>query len=772
MPGNMTLEQQIESAVSHHRAGRLAEAEAIYRQILSVEPDDPDVLHLLGVIVNQTGRHEEAIDLIGRAVELDGDYAEAHFNLGHAFADSGRFDRAIACYERAIQLRADYVEAHFNLGDALLKAGRLDEAIAALKRAVQLKPDDARTYNNLGIALAGKGRDEEAIAAYRRALELKPDFAEAQNNIGEPLKKTGHLDDAVASYRRAIQLKPDFAEAQGNLGGVLADTGDFKGAIAACRQAIRLNPNYPQAYFNLGNSLFEDRQLEQAVASYQRAILLKPDYAEAYDNLGNALVLLGRPDAAIASLERAIQLRPDFAEAHSSLGNALKDKGEIDRAIASYRRAVAIAPQNAKVHSNLAYAMYFDAACTAEEVLGEHRRWNQQHAEPLRNLIRPHANDRDPNRRLRIGYVSADFRNHSVSRFLLPLFRRHDRGAYEITCYSNNFRCDTVTDHLRACADGWRNTAGLSDERMAEMVREDKIDILVDLGGHTAGNRLRVFAQKPAPVQVNYLGYPGTTGLAAMDYRLTDAFADPPGSTESLHSEKLVRLPVCGWCYGEPDDAPAVGPLPAGAGGPICFGTFNNFAKVSPAIIDLWAAILMAMPSSRMLIKFRGLGEESVRVRIHQSFESRGVRPERVEIRGHEPNATAHLDAYNQLDIALDTFPYHGTTTTCEALWMGVPVISLAGQRHVSRVGVSLLSNVGLPELIAQTPEQYVRIATDLAKDLPRLAELRRTLRARMQASPLMNAPRFARDIEAAYRQMWRNWCEAGEDSSLQCPAG
>lgn len=359
-----------------------------------------------------------------------------------------------------------------------------------------------------------------------------------------------------------------------------------------------------------------------------------------------------------------------------------------------------------------------------------------------------------------------------MSRFLLPLFRQHDHADYEIICYCDVLKCDGMTDSLRACADGWENIVGWGDERVANKVREDEIDILVDLSGHTTGNRLLVFARKPAPVQISYLGYPGTTGLSAMDYRLTDFLSDPPGTTESLHTEKLWRLPVCNWCYGEPDGAPPVQPLPAGVGGPICFGTFNNFAKASPAILELWAAILNAIPCSRLMIKSGALAEQSVRRRINQWFGWRGIQPERLELRGHEPDISSHLEAYNQMDISLDTFPYHGTTTTCEALWMGVPVVTLAGRTHVSRVGVSLLTTIGLPELIAQSIEEYVTIAAGLAKDLPRLTELRRTLRARMQASPLMDAPRFARNIEAAYRQMWRKSCAKGSDWGLQCPSG
>jgi protein O-GlcNAc transferase len=718
-------ENAFESAVRLHQASRLGEAEAIYRRILADDPNDADVCHLLGVIAKQTGRDEEAIGLIRRAIELDPDYAEAHFNLGIALAGRGLFDQAAASYENAIRLVPNYVEAHFNLADVYLKIGRLDEAMASLKRAGQSKPEYARAFNNLGIALAEKGRNDEALAV----------------------------------YRQAIQLKPDFAEAHCNLGAALAERGDFDGAIASCHCAIELRPDYAPAHYNLGNSLLKKGQLDEAIASYRRAIQLQPDYAEAHDNLGNALVMLGQPDAAIASFERAIQLQPEFAQAYSSLGNALKEKGEIDQAIARYRQAVALSPQNPKLHGNLVYALHYDAGIGPERILAEAQEWSRRHAEPLRQFIRPHINDRNPDRRLRIGYVSPDFRHHSVSRFLLPLFRHHDHARYEIICYSDVWSPDAMTERLQACADEWRNIAGLSDDRAAELVREDKIDILVDLAGHTAGNRLRVFARRPAPVQVSYLGYPGTTGLSEMDYRLSDSWCDPPGQTEMLHTEKLIRLPVCNWCYDAGDDEPFVATPAAGSGGSICFGSFNNFAKVSSAILDWWAAVLIATPSSRMVIKSRGLGEASVQRKVREQFRSRGVQAERLDIRGFEPSSSAHLQAYNQIDIALDTFPYHGTATTCEALWMGVPVITLGGRAHVSRVGVSLLTNVGLPELIAQTPQEYIRIAVNLANDVSRLRGLRSTLREQMVSSPLMDGKRFATDVENAFRQMWRDWC-------------
>jgi protein O-GlcNAc transferase len=590
---------------------------------------------------------------------------------------------------------------------------------------VRQQLDSAMTHHRAG-------RLAEAERIYRDVLAQDSNQPDALHMLGVLSGQMGQLDTAVELIRRAIRIKPESALAQNNLGTTLAKQGQIDEAIAALRQAILLKPDYADAYYNLGSALRETEWLGEAIDCFREAIRIKPDSAEAYNNLGSTLKRIGELDEAITTFREAIRLKPDYTDAHC----------------------------------NLVFALQFHPGYDAKMILEELRRWNQRHAEPLRKFIRPHTNNRDSDRRLRIGYVSADFRIHSVSRFLLPLLCHHDHGAFEIICYSDVLKSDGVTDRLRACSDRWENIVGWTDERAADKVREDEIDILVDLAGHTGGNRLRVFARRPAPVQVSYLGYPGTTGLSEIDYRLTDSLADPPGKTESLHSEKLWRLPVCNWCFSEPEDDPTVGPLPAEAGGSICFGTFNNFAKASPTIMDLWAEIVIATPLSRLLIKSRGLGDKSVREQIYRRFASRGVQPDRLEIRGHEPNVVSHLAAYNRMDIALDTFPYHGTTTTCEALWMGVPVVSLAGQTHVSRVGVSLLNSVGLPELIAQMQKEYVEIAIELAKDLPRLAKLRHMLRPRMRASPLMDAPRFARNIESAYREMWRDWC-AGKTSKL-----
>jgi predicted O-linked N-acetylglucosamine transferase (SPINDLY family) len=434
----------------------------------------------------------------------------------------------------------------------------------------------------------------------------------------------------------------------------------------------------------------------------------------------------------------------------------LRETAQIDEAIASHRRAVRLDPNFVNAHSCLVFALNCDPNCQAAEILAEHQAWSDRHARPLMSEIIPHANERSPDRRLRIGYVSADFRRHSVGHFFLPLLENHDRRKFEVFCYSNVQYPDDLTERMKRSCDAWRDIISLGDAEAANLIRSDGMDILVDLSGHTAGNRLRVFARKPAPVQVTYLGYANTTGMPAIDYRLTDALADPPGVTDHLNVEKLWRVPGCAWCYLPPEDAPEIQPR---GSGPITFGCFSAFAKINSTLVEIWAQLLAQAPESRLLLKSAGAGETSSRQRVIDQFIQHGISSDRIEMLSRIPDQHQHLEFYRRIDLALDTYPYHGTTTTCEALWMGVPVVSLAGQTHVSRVGVSLLSCVGLPELIAQTPQEFVSIAAQLATNPSRLTSLRNGLRSQMKSSPLVDGRRFAANIEAAYRQMWRTWC-------------
>jgi predicted O-linked N-acetylglucosamine transferase (SPINDLY family) len=522
------------------------------------------------------------------------------------------------------------------------------------------------------------------------------------------------------------------------------------------RRVLAQHPQYPDALHLLGVLAAQTGQLEPGVELIRRAVQLQPSFAEAHNSLGNALTGIGQLDEAIASYQEAIRLKPDYADAHCNLGSAFKSTGRLDEAVTSYRQAIRLKPDYAEAHSNLVFSLNYLPDIDAEAIFAEHQAWADRHARPLAAEIITHSNDRSPEKRLRIGYVSADFRRHSVSYFLTALLEHHNRRNLEIFCYSGVGRPDDMTERMKHSGDIWRNIVSLSDEEAAKLIRSDGIDILVDLSGHTARHRLCVFARKPAPIQVTYLGYANTTGLKAIDYRLTDALADPPGMTDQFNVEKLWRLPACAWCY-QPVESPDIQPR---GDGPITFGCFNAFAKINQKMLTIWAELLRRTPGSRLLLKTAGAAEASSRQRLTDQFAGRGIPGDRIEVLGRIPDPRQHLQLYTRVDVALDTYPYHGTTTTCEALWMGVPVVSLAGRMHVSRVGVSLLTHAGLPELIAKTPEEYLSIASELAANRARRDAMRAGMRSKLIASLLMDGQRFAAELEAAYRQMWRIWCE------------
>jgi predicted O-linked N-acetylglucosamine transferase (SPINDLY family) len=464
-------------------------------------------------------------------------------------------------------------------------------------------------------------------------------------------------------------------------------------------------------------------------------------------------------EAAEQTCRIALQLDPNHMPAHNNLAQALKERGLLTESVGQQRVAVRLSPDNAALHSNLLLDLNYLPDLGADECAREHRLWGELHGGPAGKVAR-HSNQPDPEKRLRIGYVSPDFRAHSVAFFIEPLLAAHNRERVEVTGYANLLQPDPMTRRLREIADRWHNVWGLDDNKLAQLVRNDGIDILVDLAGHTAGNRLGVFGMKPAPVQVSWLGYPNTTGLREMDYRLTDEWADPPGAGDTRHTETLVRLPHGFLCYKPLDDSPDVSAAPVISNGYVTFGCFNNSAKVNGKLLDVWSEILTDLPDARLLLKSKQLHGPGLHQRFRDEFIRRGVDPDRVEMLGRVQSTLDHLALYGRVDIALDTFPYNGTTTTCEALWMGVPVIALAGDRHAGRVGVSLLHGLGVDELIAATPEDYRRLVVELARERDRLVAYRSALRQRMQNAPLTNAAGFARDIEEAFRVMWRKWCE------------
>jgi predicted O-linked N-acetylglucosamine transferase (SPINDLY family) len=751
----VTLEQAMRIALGHHQAGRLGEAEAIYRQALDHDPDYPPALHLLGVLACQTGQLSAAIDLIGRAIARLPDVAEYHSNLGEAYRLSGQYAAAIASLERAIALKPGLAEAHNHLGLALHDSGRRDEAAAAYRQAIAARPDLAEAHNNLAIVLSEQGRRDEAIAAYERATAVRPDYAAAHNNLGNALWDAGQRDRGLQSYHRAIALKPDFAEAHNNLGYALHQIGRGGEAIATLRRAIALKPDFAEAHNNLGKALCEAGRVDEAIAACRRAIELAPRDPKPYCNLGNALWERLQCDKAIDTYQHALELDPDHAPTLNNLGNAYKEVGRLDDALDCLRRAARVKPDFVEPASNALLTLHYHPGYDAAAILEEHRRWARQYAEPLAGEIRPHENDRSPERRLKVGYVSPDFRNHPVGHAFLPLLAHHDRSRFEVIGYCDVRVPDRITERMRALVDQWQTIVHLDDAHLAERIRADRIDILVDLALHTAHNRMLVFARKPAPVQVTAFGMPATTGLATIDYRLTDPYLDPPGAGDELYSERSIRLPHSFWCYAEAEEAPPVGGLPALGNGFVTFGCLNQFSKMSRGALELWVRILQAAPSSRLTLSAPpGRHLEGVRA----LFRAGSVADQRLEVVA-KTSRRRYFERFLGIDVGLDPFPYNGHTSTLDAVWMGVPVVTLAGRTAVGRGGVSLLSNVGMPELIACTGEEYVEIALGLARDLPALAELRARLRQQLRSSPLMDGPAYAAAVEAAFRTMWRQWC-------------
>ena len=668
----------------------------------------------------------------------------------------GRLAEAEQLYRRVIATDARNADALHLLGLIAHQVGRHDVAVQLIGAAIAINGSVADYHSNLGVALQEKGRTTDAITAYNAAISCKPDYAEAHANLGNALKEQGRLEDAITAYNAAIRYKPYFAVAHSSLGNALKEQGRLRDAINAHYAAISLNPCVAEAHTNLAVALLEDGWIEEAIKACKASIRCKQDFAGAHTNLGNALKEIGRIKEAIGAHHAAISLKPDFAEAYSNLGNALGDLGRIGQAVAAYQAAVNISPDFVSLYSNLILSMHYHPEIDDPAILAAALQFGARFKED--SAPGSYSNVRAPNRRLRIGYVSGDFHRHPVGWFLWPVLSSHDPNEVEVFCYSNSARSDDLTLKLRASAHHWRRIVGLSDHAAAAMIAEDKIDILVDLAGHASNNRLPMFALKPAPIQATWLGFWGTTGIKAVDYILTDNVTIPPGE-EVNYTETILHLPGNRFCYGPPDYAPPVAPPPCLRNGHLTFGSFNNLTKVGAEVIELWSAVLRAVPGSRFLLKWRSLGDERIRQQLVRAFLAQGIGPERLEMRP----ASTHEDMlaqYGDIDIALDPFPFSGGLTSCEALWMGVPVITWPGAKAPSRQTFGFLQALGLTQLVAQTPADYIKIAAALAADQASLTRLRNSLRPDMAASPLCDGEAFARKLEFTYRKIWHHWCE------------
>jgi len=744
-----------QQAVAHFQQKNYKEAESLTKKFLKKTPNHPDANLLLALLVSKRGKFDLATNLITKSIKSDKNNPVYFYNLGLAYQSGGHLKKALRAYKSALDINPDMLEAYNNCGNVLRELGRLDEAVSACEQVIQRTPENAVAHNNLGCVFNEIGRHSDAVASCERAIQLEPAYADAYYNLGQALHKTEHLERACASFKTAIKLKPDFAEAYSNLGFVLHDMGHLEDALAACSRAIELDPDMAEAYNNYGNVLRDLGRIEEALQAYEKAIHSDPDMLDAHVVRSDVLLDLGRLTDSISACDKVIQLKPDHAEAHAIRGNVLNELGRSEEDEHSYRRALKQNPRLHGVHSNLLFMLSAGAQLPPERILEEHRAWDILHGkEGRKKTFSPHSPDTANNRRLRIGYVSPDFREHSVNYFFEPLLSAHDRTAVEVFCYDTNTKPkDAATERLIETAEHWRSVARINDEELAKLVHEDKIDILIDLAGHTANNRLKAFTYKPAPIQATYLGYFCGTGLESMDYWITDEALHPLNTKEQT-AESLYRLPRCWVCYQPPAMAPEVADCPH-HDEQVVFGSFSNLSKLTPDVYKAWSRILHKLPKSKLLVMDKSLGDPKTRELVLERFTRHGVIPDQLIIR-KGVSYTEYLSTYATVDIVLDSFPRTGGTTTAEALWMGVPVITLAGNHYVERISTSKLMAMGLDDLIGHTHGEYIDIAVSLAHDADRRRRLRRTLRGTMRASPLCDSGSLASAMEAAFMDMWQ----------------
>lgn len=754
-------------AVALGNARRWREAHPHLVEYVRLKPDDPGGHHQLGLTLSEMGRAAEAIPYFCRTIELKPDAAEAYNNLGNAMQAIGQARESIPFYEEAMRRRPGYADAATNLGAAYQALGDADRALGCYNEALRLAPGLVHARGNVANLLAAERKYDEAIAIYESILVESPSSAETWNNLGNSLQELGRFDEAMAAYSRALDANPAYFLVHNNVGNTLRRQGRYEEAVHEYRRALAAKPDFVEALNNQAVALADLGRATEAIELYERAQRIKPDYVDPLINLGNLYRDRARPEQAIELFRRATEVAPRNPFGWNNLGCALSDQGEVGEALNSFRRALALLPDNPHAHSNLLLNLHYTGDTPPAAIAEAHRQYGERFSRPASAAGAAQApaytNVPDPDRPLRIGYVSADFRRHSVAFFIEPVIERHDRSRCEVICYADVGRPDRLTERFRELAGpaGWRDLRGYNDARFATLVRADQIDILVDLGGHTANSRIASFASRPAPVQISYLGYPNTTGLEAIDYRLTDAVADPEDASP-WHSEELVCLGGCFLSFRPPAGSPSVSPLPSLAGGggaPFTFGSFNNMAKVSDRVVAAWAEILRRVPGSRLALKNKALGDTPARHRLQARFAAHGIGPERLWMSGPIDSLAGHLAAYAFVDVGLDTFPYNGTTTTCEAMWMGVPVVSYTGAAHVERVGASVLTAARLTEFIARDERDYIELAVATAAEPARLAALRSRLRDQLTVSPLLDESGFTRRLETVYRQLWRRWC-------------
>ena len=737
--------------------GRLDDAVTAFRHALDLDGSDARWWNELGLTLDALAQPDAARIAYEAALARDPRCAAALCNLANQHLRGSAPATAVELLRRALAIEPDSLPALGALSQALLVQDDVAGAIATAEHAVAVAPDSPLAHLQYAFALAADGRLDAAEPAAHEAVVRAPAMPETHFALGSILLRRGFMEEAEGALARAIELRPQYSEAILERADLLYRVGRWPDAVADLKALVEREPGLAPAHVSLANHLQQIGRIEAAEFHYRRAIELEPQQPLAHVLLSSLLYAAMRFTEAEAAARATVACKADYPGGWVNLAMALQHQGRLEESAQANRRALALAPGDALARSNLLLTLNYLPDVSVEELFAEHRAFGAQFDPDAGALPRFESVDRRPERPLRVGYLSPDFRTHVVAFFFEPVLAAHDPKRVETVCYYNHTIVDDTTRRLRERAQLWRDVAAMSDAELVRLMREDRLDVVVDLAGHTAKSRLTALAQRVAPVQITWLGYPNTTGLKQMDWRITDARADPPGA-EAHHTERLLRLPEVFLCYEPPPEAPEIADPPSLSGAPLSFGVFNNFPKVTDPMLALWARILERTPGSRLLIKTASLRDPGVIELARSRMRRAGLDLDRVELAGFTPGRREHLAAVASVDVALDTFPYHGTTTTCESLWMGVPVVTLAGDRHAARVGVSLLQHLNLDQLIARSPDQYVDIASQLALDPQLRQTLRHSLRGRLRQAPLTDVSAFTRALEQGYRTAWTEW--------------
>jgi protein O-GlcNAc transferase len=799
------LNSVLERGLHYHRQGDLAHAEKDYREILDAAPMHADALHLLGVLSNQKQDHQTAIDLIVRAVQIFPDQPIFRCNLGNAYRDSGLYEQAIACYQKALQIKSDLIEAYINMGIAYQQLADLDRAASAYQKAIMLKPDSAEAYYNLGNTFKEQGLLDESISCYQRSATLNPMLVESYYNQANILEKQGRFDEAIACLKHCIHFKPDWAEAHSNLGNLLKQQGFLDAAISHCHKAIHLKPKLDVAHNNLGNALKDQGSFGKAIICYQKSLQIRPGNADACFNLGVAYAEADRMAEATECFQQATRLKPKFAEAHNYMGVVLAEQGRRDEAIDCIQKAIEIKPDYIDAYSYLIHQLQHTCNWRSLEIytarldelisrtsegkplfveppfismtrhsdldrqLTNSKRWCRKFTQPLQNVKPAFSFDtrRKEKHKLVIGYLSSDFHDHATAHLMLSLFKLHNRNQFNVHCYSYGPDDNSsYRQQIRSNCDQFIDLRDCSLVDAARRICADEVDILVDLKGHTKGARPGILACRPAPIQVHYLGYPGTTGADFIDYLITDRIVTPADHAR-YYSEKLVFMPHC---YQVNDHQQEIGSrkwnrVALGLPEKGCvFSSFNLPYKIDPLMFNSWMRILEQVPNSVLWLFDGG---ETAKVNLQQEARGRGVNVDRL-VFAKKVKKEDHLSRIQLADLALDTRIVNGHTTTSDSLWAGVPVVTLPGGHFASRVSASLLNAIGLSEMTTHNLDAYEQLAVRLASHPEELGNIKAKLSRNRLKKPLFDTPRFVRNLEKAYQEMWRIFIKGGDPQQFE----